>query len=338
MYSWIRPLLYQLDPETAHLLAKYFLKISEFIYPHFSNFNKTENQVRYKNLIFPHPFGIAAGFDKNGEIFDSLSLIAPGFVELGSVSLRPWGGNPKPRLFRLEKDLALINRMGLPNLGASALVKKIQSARKVLFPVGISVVKTPDPTLEGEQGIKDFVAGIEKLFPHADFLTLNISCPNTQEGKTFEDPEFLKALLFELKKLLNERSEAKPVFLKLSPDLSLMQLDSLLEIAEGFGIDGYVLSNSSSLLREGLLSSQDKVSKIGKGGLSGRPLLKRSNLVLEYVNRRLPQKFLIASGGVMSFDDAKSKLDLGASLVQIYTGLIYQGPFFIRKLLRHLKA
>lgn len=289
-------------------------------------------------LDFRNPLGTAAGFDKNGTILHTLEAMGLGFTETGSITAHPSQGNSRPRLFRLIKDRAIINRMGLNNNGAESVVKRLLDSNHGI-PKGINIAKTHDPTITGKQAIEDYLKSYKLAEPAADYIMLNISCPNTAEGKTFEQKQPLTDLLNAVYETRNEQSP--PLLVKFSPDLPSTKLTELLDITEKFDVDGYAAVNTSST-RKGLRTAPDKLESIGRGGLSGKPLHQKGCAVIKQIRQVCgPDKTIIGIGGVDSFQSALDKLESGADLLQIYTGFIYEGPAIIKhinkKLARHMQ-
>lgn len=328
-------MLFRQDPERVHeritAMGKYlsdsWLKRQiDAIY----NFEDKRLNTKVFGIDFKNPVGLAAGFDKNGELLDFLPSLGFGFIEMGSVTARFSQGNPKPRIYRIPKDKAIINNTGLPNNGVDRVFEKLQSFMPKI-PMGINIAKTHDPNILGEAAILDMCYSFIRLYGQTDYLTLNISCPNTKEGKTFEEKDALDELLSALYDIRSNFSTKKPVLLKISPDLSFESIDDILEVAENYDIDGYVISNTS-LKREGLRTSPRQLSKITEGGLSGLPIRDISTELIRHVKERLPERIIIGSGGIFSAFDAYEKMIAGASLVQVYTGLIYEGPGLVKKI------
>lgn len=344
--SLIRPLLFLLEPEKAHHvttgLGQFFCSLpvinrlaarrSIGIWP--------ELQQRIVGITFPNPVGIAAGFDKNAEYSELLRFLGFGYAEYGSITARASRGNPTPRLFRLPGDNALVNRMGLNNQGSETICRGISENknRKPFlyrdFPVGINIAKTHDPSITGDEAIRDYVASYSHARFIADYITLNISCPNTREGKTFEDVSALRELLdgiFE-----GRRENDPPLIVKFSPDQLPQDTDKLVCECESYPVDGYLVSNTSSR-RDQLKTSKKRLDEIGSGGLSGHPLFAANLSRIRHLRRYLPAKrILIACGGIDHPDRALQMLKAGANLLQVYTGLIYQGPSLVRRINRAL--
>ena len=330
MYQYVRPLLFQLDPETAHNLVKSIAQIiPAWLLPHY---RVTDDRLKislplhdHTLTIFENPMGLAAGFDKNAELIHFMHALGFGFVEVGSVTYQPWLGNARPRLFRLPRDEALINRMGLNCLGAEAAATNIRRAREQLpknFPIGVNIAKTADPKILGDSALDDYCQTFDQLHSLSDYLTINISCPNTQEGKTFEEPRALDELL----KVLLEVNRDRAVFLKLSADLKQEQLEQLINVAHQHGISGYVVANTTTT-RDLLTTDPKTIAAIGRGGLSGPPLYHRAvemiGKVYDLTQGKVP---IIGTGGVSSAKTAYHMMKAGASLVQLYTAFVYHGP------------
>jgi len=335
VYRVLRKALFRVDAERAHGLAFAAAKMAQRVgLPVVRSVYRSRVDGLGQRLWghnFETPIGLAAGFDKNAELIELWSALGFGFCEVGSVSARPSPGNPKPRAFRLPGDEALINRMGLNNDGALEVAERLAHASSRSIPVGINIAKTHDPSLEGASAIEDFCQSFRVLAPQADFITLNVSCPNTREGKTFEDPEGFAALMAAIRSERDELSDGVAVLVKLSPPPGLPaaipgSVDQLVDIALEHGIDGFVACNTASD-REGLGTSADEIERIGRGGLSGRPLAARSTRLVAHLYRRLRGEVpIVGVGGVSTLADATEKIEAGASLLQLYTGLVYRGP------------
>jgi dihydroorotate dehydrogenase len=341
--SLIRPLFFRINPETAHDVAYTFARIAansdaacNFLSGMFNQSYPNLHQGWF-GLQFKSPIGLAAGFDKNGHLPRSIQALGFGFTEVGSITARRSEGNPKPRMYRLPLDQALVNRMGLNNDGASAIVSRLQSYSKTSIPLGINIAKTHDPRILGDAAIRDYIASYKEAVTIADYITINVSCPNTEEGKTFEDTSALRDLLSGISK---ERQTTNiPVLVKFSADLTHNELASLIHVCEEEGIDGYVAVNTSGL-RIGL--SQTEIGVImsaGRGGLSGQPLLTRAEGTIRHIRSLVPEsRLIIGVGGVDSTEAALRLLKAGASLLQVYTGLVYQGPGLASIINRGLSA
>ena len=305
--------------EIAHDLALLSLKILHFLgfkIPQKNNANK----ISLKGITFFNKLGLAAGLDKNGDYIDPLASLGFGFLEIGTVTPRPQKGNPKPRLFRVRSQEALVNSLGFNNKGVDYLVAKV-SKRKSSIPLGISIGKNSDTPLEKAKD--DYLMCLEKVFPYADYIAINISSPNTEGLRDLFNKEYFSDLISSLKLKQMELSEDHkyvPLFLKISPNIDSSHLKLLVEIILEKNIDGIICTNTSNV--------HDHFS--GKGGISGKPLLELSSKILVTLRSLVGKNFpIIASGGVMCAGDFQRKLDCGADLVQIYTGLIYRGPSLV---------
>ncbi|MBI3939880.1 MAG: quinone-dependent dihydroorotate dehydrogenase [Acidobacteria bacterium] len=340
----IRPLLFTLDPELSHRSAIRFgrwlsgLSVAHGLLRRAYDIQFQELSVEAFGLGFRNPVGLAAGFDKHGEICALMPRLGFGHVEVGSVSLRPWPGNPSPTLLRLPRDHGLINRLGLNSEGSEVVQARLQNM-KFEIPTGVSLVKTADPAISGGEAIEDYLENFARFYDRADFITLNLSCPNTVDGRTFEDPQalepFLNALRLEEVKL-KAGSRAKPVLIKLSPDLDDETLDRVLALAERSGISGYVIANTTAR-REDLKTPAPVLAGFGTGGLSGLPLTRYARAMVRKVwTRTRGRRPIIACGGIgcdprrHPAEAVWEYLTLGATLVQLHTGLIYCGPSIVR--------
>jgi dihydroorotate dehydrogenase len=333
----IRPLLFSYDPEKAHdIIHRFGSEISKnpallSVLSSLFETNKDRLSQQICGLDFPSPVGLAAGFDKNAHLVPLFQALDFGFTEIGSITANPSVGNPKPRMLRLPNDSALINRMGLNNDGASVITQRIKSYKNDLhFPLGVNIAKTHDPLILGDVAVQDYITSFKLAQSVADYITVNISCPNTEEGKTFEDPESLTVLMEAINAV---RDHTCPVFMKLSADLNPSQIHELVHICERGLIDGYVVTNTSlvrSSLSEAGLSA---ATQFGRGGLSGKPLFKNMLQMVKQLHAITgTSKPIIAVGGIDSTDKSLRVLQAGASLIQIYTGLIYEGPFLARRI------
>lgn len=335
MNSILKKILFSLNPETAHLLVK---QSARFFPKQALKKNTTIKSKFLRAYVgevkLNNPIGLAAGFDKNGEMLDFLGALGFGYLELGSITAAACNGNPKPRIFRLTEDHSLINRMGLPNIGSEAFAKHI-AQQKTDVPYGINIAKTPDFVFGKNNvisGIDDFLQTFERLHYFGNYIVFNLSCPNSNDPIMFEDPKLFSDLAKEIHDRRTSLGIKKPVYIKLSPDLEKAKLKKTVEIAVDQGFDGFVLTNTTKL-RPHLATTEKKIEKIGLGGLSGPALTKLADQqlrnVFEIVGKR---KTLIGVGGIQTLDDIVTKFALGASLVQVYTGFIYNGPFFVKNL------
>ncbi|MEM9803557.1 MAG: quinone-dependent dihydroorotate dehydrogenase [Planctomycetota bacterium] len=348
-YAALRPLLFRTSPETAHRGAIALGKVGQLapfalraMYRHGLSAERVARlRVEAFGVSFPNPLGLAAGVDKNAELVPLWSAISLGFCEVGSVSARPSPGNPRPRAFRLPADRALVNRMGLNNDGAEVIAKRIAGTRRPSnFPLGINIVKTHDPTILGDAGLEDFAASARALLPHADFVVLNVSCPNTAEGKTFESPEALAPLLDAVFVERARQALATPILVKFSPppavDFDTGAVDELVDLSIERGVAGFVATNTASD-RAGLATPAAELDAIGAGGLSGAPIAARAEALCRHLFRRADGRATVVGvGGIDSPEAAYSRIRAGAHLVEMYTGLVYEGPGLVARTLRFL--
>lgn len=338
---FIRPVLFALSSERAHHLALALLKFAaampfgalllrKMYRPH-----RTGLEREVFGLRFPNPVGLAAGFDKDARYFNELAHLGFGFIEVGTVTPRPQPGNPKPRLFRLVGDEALINRMGFNNNGVEAMVAALKN-RKTGIVIGGNIGK--NKVTPNDRAGDDYRACFEALYPFVDYFVVNVSSPNTPDLRELQDKEPLRRLLAGLQELNNAKTARKPLLLKIAPDLNDAQLDDIVTIAKETRLDGLVATNTT-IARSGLIAPTGRLDAIGAGGLSGKPVRKRSTEVVRYLHQktggRLP---IVAVGGIFSAADAREKLEAGASLVQVYTGFIYEGPGLVKAICDGLAA
>lgn len=332
MYSFIRFFLFLFSPEKAHKISVLLIKIILRI-PLLRLFLAKEvvNEklaVNLFGLTFKNPVGLAAGFDKDARFFSEMGALGFGFVEIGTVTPLPQSGNPKPRLFRLKSDSAIINRMGFNNEGVVAVAKRL-AKRKISDNLIIGGNIGKNKWTPNEKANEDYINVFKELYPYVDYFAVNVSSPNTENLRALQDKEPLMKLLGELKRLNIELQSPKPILLKIAPDLSNDQLDDIVEIALSLPLDGIIATNTT-ISRQGLITSQEVISELGAGGLSGKPLTKRSTEVIRYLNQKLGGVIpIIGVGGIHSTEDALEKLDAGASLIQLYTGFIYEGASLI---------
>lgn len=341
MYRFFRPLLFQLDPERAHqlglqaaaLVQRFSLSLLEPQY----DFEDERLQQQLWGRLFPNPVGLAAGMDKNARLVPFWEAIGFGFVEVGSVTAMAGDGNPRPRAFRLPEDQGLINRMGLNNEGAAPVAERIEDTQEQhTRPLGINLAKTHDPGVMGDAALEDFRESFRLLAPHASYIVLNISCPNAENGRTFEHPEALDDLLSVIASE-QEGPKTTPVLVKMSPPLSdrVMfdtEIEDIVAVATAHEIDGFIASNTASD-RKGLQTSQEELNEVGEGGLSGSPLADRATRLVRYLYRTTDGSLpIIGVGGVRDAASAYEKIRAGASLVQLYTALVYEGPGLIKRI------
>ncbi|MFT5338261.1 MAG: dihydroorotate dehydrogenase [Luteibaculaceae bacterium] len=336
--SIIRPFLFKKDAEDAHYFVfnqiQFWSKIPgvraimRLLY-------KYKNPRLAKNLMgltFPNPVGLAAGFDKDAKLYKQLGDMGFGFVEIGTLTPKGQAGNDKPRLFRLIEDEAIINRMGFNNEGVEDAVERLKSREKGLI-VGGNIGK--NKITPNEQANEDYVKSFQALFPHVDYFVVNVSSPNTPNLRELQDKEPLERLLQELMDL-NVRMGKKPLLLKIAPDVSLGQLDDIIDIIQTTQIDGVIATNTT-IDRGGLISIREKVESIGAGGLSGKPVKNKSTEVIRYLKDNQKNPFVIIGvGGIFTGADALEKLNAGADLIQVYSGYIYEGPAMIKNINKYL--
>ncbi|XOV93792.1 MAG: quinone-dependent dihydroorotate dehydrogenase [Bacteroidota bacterium] len=331
MYSLIRNLLFLLPAETAHHFTTSLIKIL-FKVPGFRSLFRSIYVVKNPKLerkvfglTFPNPVGLAAGFDKNGAFTNEFAALGFGFLEIGTVTPKPQSGNPKPRLFRLKKDQALINRMGFNNEGMDQVSKNLQS-RSIEVIVGGNIGK--NKVTPNESALEDYIKCFNTLYPQVDYFVVNVSSPNTPGLRELQEKEPLQKLLQELQTLNKTKPVQKPILLKIAPDLTDTQLDDILEIVQVTGLDGIVATNTT-IERSGLETDQKTIDQIGAGGLSGAPLFERSTEIIKYLKMKNKDLVIIAAGGINSPETALEKIAAGASLIQVYSGFIYEGPKLI---------
>jgi dihydroorotate dehydrogenase len=331
MYKFlIKPILFLFDPEWVHHAVFYLLKVIHRI-PGMGSmirglYHIKDQRLERKlfGLTFPNPVGLAAGFDKDAKLYQELSNFGFGFIEIGTLTPKPQPGNPKKRLFRLPEDNGLINRMGFNNQGVVEAIERLKKNNGVLIGGNIGKNKiTPN-----DEAVSDYVQCFEALFPHVDYFVVNVSSPNTPNLRALQDKEPLQHLLQTLKNLNLKRTSPKPILLKIAPDLIDDQLLDIIDIVTTIKIDGVIASNTT-LSREGLISS----NRSEMGGLSGKPVAERSTEVIRFLYEKSNNAFpIIGVGGIHSSEDAINKLNAGASLIQLYTGFVYEGPGVIKKI------
>lgn len=328
--SLIRPLLFKFDPEEVHHFTFSFLKnfgfLAKLFLPKPIEDRRLEREVF--GLKFKNPVGLAAGFDKDAKLFNELSDLGFGFIEIGTLTPKPQAGNDKKRLFRLREDSAIINRMGFNNGGVDEAIERLKKNKKVLIGGNIGKNKaTPN-----EEAVNDYKICFEKLFPYVDYFVVNVSSPNTPNLRELQDKKPLTELLSTLQSLNLEKPKQKPILLKIAPDLTDEQLLDIIDIVKETQIAGVIATNTT-LSRDNLISE----NKSEMGGLSGKPLTKRSTEVIRFLSEKSGKAFpIIGVGGIHRAHDALEKLEAGASLVQLYTGFIYEGPELINQINREI--
>lgn len=337
MYKFIvRPILFWMNPEFVHHLVVFMLKTGTKIPGVYYLLKKTfsaEHSSLERNVFgykFKNPVGLAAGFDKNAEFFNEFSSFGFSFIEIGTVTPKPQPGNPKPRLFRVIPDKGIINRMGFNNKGVNYVKYNLTRNRKKNLIIGGNIGK--NTLTPNSEAVNDYLACFNELYPLVDYIVVNISCPNVTNLRELQEGSGLKDILDAIINARKQFDTKKPILLKVSPDLTNDQIDDTLNIAEAAGIDGYVATNTTTS-RNNLTIPTDRISAIGNGGLSGAPINNRSTEVIRYINSKLNgSKPIIGVGGIMTPKDAIEKLEAGASLIQVYTGFIYEGPAIVNKI------
>ncbi len=336
MYRFfIRPFLFLFDPETIHHVTFKMLSVAGKI-PGFRNFIKAGFSVQDKRLErtilglhFPNPVGLAAGFDKDAKLIDELACFGFGFIEIGTLTPKPQSGNAKPRLFRLPQDRALINRMGFNNGGVAEAVERLKKIKSKVI-IGGNIGK--NKVTPNEKAFEDYEYCFQALHPYVDYFVVNVSSPNTPGLRELQEKEPLTQLMNHVKELSDKSHPPKPVLLKIAPDLTNSQLDDVVEVLVASKADGVIATNTT-ISRDGLNTGHTSLDAIGNGGLSGKPLANRSNEVITYLRSRLGKNFpIIGVGGIMSPEDAVEKIKAGADLIQIYTGFVYEGPGFVKRI------
>jgi dihydroorotate dehydrogenase len=335
--SILRPLLFKIDPEKVHHITFKLIRFTSAIgfgglFRSLYKVNDPKLERKVFGLTFPNPVGLAAGFDKDAKLYKELSNFGFGFIEIGTLTPRPQSGNPKKRLFRLKKDKAIINRMGFNNGGVEDAVERLKKNKNVI--VGGNIGK--NKTTPNEEADQDYLKCFDVLFDHVDYFVVNVSSPNTPNLRALQDKEPLTALL----NLLNEKNSLKPnpkpILLKIAPDLTNEQLQDIIDIVSETKIDGVIATNTT-IARDNLKTDSIRVEGIGAGGLSGKPLTKRSTEVIRFLSEKSNKAFpIIGVGGIHSAEDAVEKIEAGASLVQLYTGFVYEGPQLIKDINKRL--
>ena len=342
-YPIARNLLFMLPPELAHSVSMRGLKSAARL-PFLNKKIAASFQYTEKNLAktcfgldFPNPVGLGAGFDKNAHYLDALELLGFGFVEIGTVTPQPQAGNIAPRLFRIPDQKALINRMGFNNEGLQVIASRLKDRKyknNSALIIGGNIGK--NKVTENKDAWRDYCTNFKGLEEVVDYFVVNVSSPNTPGLRALQDKESLRQIFSELQNLNKNK---KPILLKIAPDLEFSALDDIITLTNEIKIDGLIATNTT--LDRSLLNSlnQEKAKKMGPGGLSGQPLLKKSNEIVQYLRRGLNQDIpIIASGGIFNGNDAQEKINAGASLIQVWTGFIYEGPSIVKNICQHLST
>lgn len=336
MYDFLRPLLFKLDAEMAHRVTLSALGMAQR-----SNLTRwvakpvADLPTRVFGIDFPNPVGLAAGLDKNADHLDALAALGFGFIEVGTVTPKPQAGNDKPRMFRLPEHEAVINRLGFNNAGVDALVANVQRS-KFRGVLGINIGKNKDTP--NEKAVSDYLLCLTRVYEHASYITVNISSPNTQGLRDLQEEATLRRFIAVLReaqeRLGSQHGKRKPMLLKIAPDLTEAELDAIAEVLLRTGIDGVICTNTTidhAAVADHRLGGE-------AGGLSGRPLFERSTAVLAGMSKRLQGRIpLIGVGGILDGSDAAEKLAAGASLVQVYSGLVYRGPALIAECVNEIR-
>ncbi len=342
MYGILRSILFRFDPEKIHYfttgLINFTLKIpgGKWLFKklYFVSDKRLERTVA--GLTFKNPVGLAAGFDKNASMYNDMFYCGFGFIEIGTITPKGQPGNDKPRLFRVKDDQGIINRMGFNNEGVEVAIENLKKKKKVNIIIGGNIGK--NKVTPNEKAEEDYRICFEALFPYVDYFVVNVSSPNTPNLRDLQEKEPLKKLLGLLMTKNKEQANQKPIFLKIAPDLSNTQLDEIIEIVQETGIQGVIATNTT-IQRDNLETSNERLEEIGNGGLSGKPLTSRSTEVIRYLADKSGKSFhIIGVGGIHSEKDALEKIDAGADLLQLYTGFIYEGPGLIKRINKAILA
>lgn len=339
MYPIIRDLLFNFDAEGVHHFSMDAFKTLNK-WPYFNRILEQQFRVdhhklqrKYFGIYFPNPVGLGAGFDKNALYLKELESLGFGFVEIGTVTPLPQDGNEKPRLFRLPKDQALINRMGFNNHGVKVIANRLRQ-RTTSIIVGGNIGK--NKLTPNEEAWKDYEKCYTELFDCVDYFVINVSSPNTPGLRELQEKSSLQKIFGQLQNLNQGQIKPRPLLLKIAPDLTIGQVDDIIELSTEMKLSGLVATNTT-INREGLLTPANDLEKMGAGGLSGRPLTKRSLEIVKYIHQQTAGKLpIIASGGIFNGQDALHQLKAGASLLQVWTGFVYEGPAIVKNICREL--
>jgi dihydroorotate dehydrogenase len=339
MYKLLRNILFNFDAEKVHHFSMNMLRsvsktsIAQRVLHNNFTYQHSSLHTELFGLRFENPVGLGAGFDKNALYINQLEMLGFGFLEIGTVTPKPQAGNEQPRLFRLPADNAIINRMGFNNDGVKSVSSRLRETKRNII-VGGNIGK--NKVTPNEEAWKDYAICFNELFDCVDYFVVNVSSPNTPGLRELQERGSLEKILGHLQTINNGKSKPKPLLLKVAPDLTVGQLDDIIEMAADIKLDGLVATNTT-ISREGLSTNTATVSEIGAGGLSGKPLQKRSTEVVQYIHQQTSGQLpIIASGGIFTGEDAQQKLKAGASLVQVWTGFIYEGPAIARNICKHL--
>lgn len=335
----VRPLLFSFDPEWVHYFTLNALKLlnkipfSSWLFMKIYSYQNSSLEKELFGIKFKNPVGLAAGFDKNGKYIKEMSNLGFGFIEIGTITPKPQPGNPKKRLFRVQNDLAIINRLGINNDGNILCAERLKKNNSDVV-IGGNIGK--NTTTSNENADKDYIQNFEILHQYVDYFVLNVSCPNVSNFTKLQDVEFLKKLVPQLKKINSTKPKKKPILIKISPDLNQDQLDETIDLVRSENLDGIIATNTTTS-RNNLKTNNSKIEKIGNGGLSGEPLKNKSNEVIRYISKKTNGNLpIIGVGGIMNPKDALDKIEAGADLIQLYTGFIYEGPSIVKKINQYL--
>ncbi|MDN3204992.1 quinone-dependent dihydroorotate dehydrogenase [Algoriphagus sediminis] len=339
--SLLKPLLFLKKPEDAHYITfdltkfGFNLPLVKDVVKSSFEFDDPRLERKVFGLTFKNPVGLAAGFDKDARLIDEMAMLGFGFIEIGTLTPKPQAGNPQPRLFRLPEDESLINRMGFNNGGVLDAVERLRKRKSDVI-VGGNIGK--NKVTPNENAIDDYLYCLEKLHPWVDYFVVNVSSPNTPNLRDLQEKEPLKALLTAVKEANDAKSNPKPILLKIAPDLTDGQLDDIVEIVLDTKIDGVIATNTT-IDRSQLKTDPNQVEAIGAGGVSGKVLKSRSTEVIRYLHTKSSGAFpIVGVGGISSPEDAIEKLEAGASLIQVYSGMIYEGPGLIKRIKKGILA
>ena len=333
--SIIRSILFKFDPEAVHYFTFDAIKLLSkipgvpFLIRYFFQVNHPVLERELFGLRFKNPVGLAAGFDKNAVLYNELANFGFGFIEIGTVTPKPQEGNSKKRLFRLQADKGIINRMGFNNAGLEAAIEQLKKNKKQLI-IGGNIGKNTQTPSEGYTA--DYLECFEALHPYVDYFVLNVSCPNVGSHAKLNDKDYLEELIKAVQDLNTTFTTSKPILLKIAPDLNQTQLDEIIELVAVTKLDGVIASNTS-ISRDHLKTNTTTLEAIGNGGVSGQPIKEKSTQVIKYLAEKSNKAFpIIGVGGIHSPQDALDKITAGADLIQIYTGFIYEGPALIKRI------
>ena len=340
MYKFlVRPLLFSFDPEWVHFFTLNALKLlnkiplSSWLFRKIYTYQDSSLEKELFGIKFKNPVGLAAGFDKNGKYIKEMSNLGFGFIEIGTITPKPQPGNPKKRLFRVQNDLAIINRLGINNDGSIMCAERLKKNNSDVV-IGGNIGK--NSTTSNENADTDYIQNFETLHQYVDYFVLNVSCPNVSNFTKLQDVEFLKKLVPQLKKINSTKPKKKPILIKISPDLNRNQLDETIDLIQSENLDGIIATNTTTS-RENLKTNKSKIEKIGNGGLSGEPLKNKSTEVIRYISKKTNGNLpIIGVGGIMNPKDALDKIEAGADLIQLYTGFIYEGPSIVKEINQYL--